>query len=95
MVRDTMSNSEEQVESVGGLKIFVRSWLPEGKPRAWLVIVHGFNSHSGQYSWVAEQLVGSGLAVYALDLRGRGKSDGERFYVEHVRRLRRRRRTRS
>ena len=24
----------------------------------------------------------SGLAVYALDLRGRGKSDGERFYVQ-------------
>ena len=23
-----------------------------------------------------------GLAVYAVDLRGRGKSDGERFYVE-------------
>jgi len=26
--------------------------------------------------------VASDLAVYALDLRGRGKSDGERFYVE-------------
>jgi len=23
-----------------------------------------------------------GLAVYAVDLRGRGNSDGERFYVE-------------
>jgi len=31
---------------------------------------------------VAEQLVSLGLAVYAVDLRGRGKSDGERFYVE-------------
>jgi acylglycerol lipase len=29
-------------------------------------------------------LVTGGLAVYALDLRGRGKSDGERFYVENV-----------
>jgi alpha-beta hydrolase superfamily lysophospholipase len=46
------------------------------------VIVHGFNSHSGQYVWVAEQFVANGLAVYALDLRGRGKSEGERFYVE-------------
>jgi alpha-beta hydrolase superfamily lysophospholipase len=26
--------------------------------------------------------VANGLAVHALDLRGRGKSDGERFYVE-------------
>src|SRR5262245_64048368 len=28
--------------------------------------------------------IGIGLAVYALDLRGRGRSDGERFYVEDV-----------
>ena len=70
-------------EGVGGLKIFTRSWHPaEGKPRGMVVIVHGFNSHSGQYLWVAEQFVNNGLAVYALDLRGRGQSDGERFYVE-------------
>ena len=25
-----------------------------------------------------------GFAVYAVDLRGRGKSEGERFYVEDV-----------
>ena len=31
---------------------------------------------------MAEQLVATGLAVYVVDLRGRGNSDGERFYVE-------------
>ena len=31
---------------------------------------------------VAEQFLAAGLAVYALDQRGRGKSGGERFYVE-------------
>ena len=30
----------------------------------------------------ASQFVRAGLAVYAVDLRGRGKSDGERFYVQ-------------
>jgi alpha-beta hydrolase superfamily lysophospholipase len=64
------------------LRIFFRSWRPSGKARGVVVIVHGFNAHSGQYLWVAEQIVSKGLAVYALDLRGRGKSDGERFYVE-------------
>jgi alpha-beta hydrolase superfamily lysophospholipase len=49
-----------------------------------VVIVPGFNSHSGQYLWVGEQLAAKGLAVYALDLRGRGRSDGERFYVEKI-----------
>ena len=74
--------AEERFEAAGGLKIFFRSWRPGGVPRGVVVIVHGFNAHSGQYSWVAEQFVAGGLAVYALDLRGRGKSDGERFYVE-------------
>jgi alpha-beta hydrolase superfamily lysophospholipase len=74
--------NEEWLEGKGGLKIFVRSWRPDERPRGVIVIVHGFNSHSGYYFWVAEQLTASGLAVYALDLRGRGKSEGERFYVE-------------
>jgi len=73
---------EERVESAGGLNIFVRSWSPEGKARAVVAICHGVNSHSGYYTWVAQQFVDSGLAVYALDLRGRGQSDGERFYLE-------------
>jgi alpha-beta hydrolase superfamily lysophospholipase len=73
---------QETFEGLGGLKIFLRSWRPETKVRGVVAIVHGFNSHSGQYAWVAEQFVARGLAVYALDLRGRGKSDGERFYVQ-------------
>lgn len=74
---------QEQFESVGGCRIFSRSWRPEtGSPRGVVVLVHGFNSHSGYYTWVAEQFVAHGLAVYALDLRGRGQSDGERFFVQ-------------
>ncbi len=81
----TLANaSEERIDSAKDLKIFVRSWRPESKPRALVVICHGVNSHSGQYLWVGEQFAAAGHTVYALDLRGRGKSDGERFYVEDV-----------
>jgi acylglycerol lipase len=74
---------EETIQGSGGLEIFVRSWRPASTPaRGVLAIVHGLNSHSGYYTHVAEQLTSIGLAVYALDLRGRGRSDGERFYVE-------------
>jgi alpha-beta hydrolase superfamily lysophospholipase len=66
----------------GGLRIFFRAWHPRAAPRAVVVIVPGFNSHSAYYAWTAEQLVADWLAVYALDLRGRGRSDGERFYVD-------------
>jgi acylglycerol lipase len=76
-------NSGEMVEGADGLRIFFRSLRPQGKPRAFVVIVPGFNAHSGYYAWVAEQWAATGLAVYAVDLRGRGKSDGERFYVEN------------
>jgi alpha-beta hydrolase superfamily lysophospholipase len=64
------------------LNIFVRSWQPAGPPRAIVVICHGVKSHSGYYFWTASQLVADGYAVYALDLHGRGKSDGERFFLE-------------
>jgi acylglycerol lipase len=76
--------NESSFEGVGGLKIFTRNWQPEGAARGVVVIVHGFNSHSGQYLWVGEQLSSNGLAVYALDLRGRGRSEGERNYVEKM-----------
>jgi alpha-beta hydrolase superfamily lysophospholipase len=79
-----MATTEETFGSTGHINIFLRSWLPEGAPRAVVVICHGFNSHSGQYQWAAERLVEQGFAVYAADLRGRGRSDGERFYVEKV-----------
>lgn len=75
---------ESSFAGIGGLNIFTRSWQPKEQPRAVVVIVPGFNSHGGQYLWVAEQFAARNLAVYALDLRGRGRSDGERFYVEKV-----------
>ncbi|MGE0179365.1 MAG: lysophospholipase [Sphingomonas sp.] len=76
--------TEETFEGKGGLRIFFRAWRPEAAPRAVIVICHGVNSHGGQYLWVAGQLVAAGFAVYALDLRGRGRSEGERYYVEDV-----------
>lgn len=78
------TTKEETFAGRGGTRIFMRSWRPATPPKAVVVICHGVNSHSGQYFWPAEQFVASGLAVYALDLRGRGRSDGERFYVDNV-----------
>ncbi len=74
--------NELTYEGVGGLKIAARSWRPEGAVRGVAILVHGFNAHSGYMAWPAEQFASAGFAAYALDLRGRGKSEGERFYVE-------------
>ncbi len=73
---------EERIEGKGSTKLFVRSWHPTARARGVVAIIPGFNSHSKYYGAVGEQLAAEGLVVYAVDLRGRGKSDGERFYVE-------------
>jgi alpha-beta hydrolase superfamily lysophospholipase len=75
---------EEKVPSSGGVEILVRSFPPVGRPRAAVVICHGVNSHGGQYLWPAGQLAMAGLAPIALDLRGRGRSEGARYYVDDV-----------
>src|SRR5687768_16788377 len=74
--------TEGSFQGVDGIKIFTREWQPAGKPHGVVVISHGFNAHSGQYEWVAQQFNSKGLAVYALDHRGRGRSEGERFFVK-------------
>lgn len=74
--------NESTFEGIGGLRIATRSWPAAGKARAIMILVHGFNAHSGYMTWPGEQFAAAGFASYALDLRGRGKSDGERFYVE-------------
>jgi acylglycerol lipase len=78
------TTKEEKIPGPGGLGIFVRSWQPGGTARGVVVICHGVNSHSGYFTWTAERLVSTGLAVYALDLHGRGQSDGERFYLDKI-----------
>ena len=72
---------EEFVESRDHQRLFVRSWRPDHDVRVALAIVHGFNSHSACYERFAIDMAIRGIAVYALDLRGRGKSPGTRFDV--------------
>lgn len=81
MTPAAVSPREETVKGAGA-DIFMRSWRPAGAPRAVVAICHGFNSHSGYYLWAGAELAAQGFAVYALDLRGRGRSSGERFYIE-------------
>jgi alpha-beta hydrolase superfamily lysophospholipase len=74
--------TEGSFAGVGGIRIFTREWQPAGQPHGVVVISHGLNAHSGLYEWAAQQFTANGLAVYALDHRGRGRSEGERFFVK-------------
>ena len=66
----------------GGLSLFRRTWCPAGPPRAVLINIHGLGDHSGLYPALAEHFTARGIAVYAPDLRGNGRSPGQRGYVE-------------
>ena len=46
-----------------------------------MILLHGFGDHSGRYAGVAAWLAQRGLAVYALDQRGHGRSPGKRGHV--------------
>jgi alpha-beta hydrolase superfamily lysophospholipase len=73
---------EDFFAGAGDTRLCHRSWRPQGDPRAIVVVVHGWKAHSGMYEWPAQQLVREGFAVHAADLRGHGKSDGERYHVD-------------
>ena len=80
---DNTAATEHWLDGTGG-RIFTRHWEPGERPKASLVICHGVNSHGGQYLAAGEEFARRGFAVTALDLRGRGKSDGERFYIDSI-----------
>ena len=79
-----MRTDASTFEGADGQRLFEQHWLPEGDPRSAIVLVHGYAEHSGRYGHVAQRLTGAGHAIYALDLRGHGRSGGRRAYVRSL-----------
>jgi alpha-beta hydrolase superfamily lysophospholipase len=78
-----MDHAEGSFSGLKQYSIYYQRWLPDAGPRAVLLIAHGFGEHSGRYQNVVDYFVPRGYAVYALDHRGHGRSDGERVMVDH------------
>ena len=76
-----MSHGTATFVTSDGLTLWRQWWLPEGRPRAVVMLLHGLGEHSGRYAHVAAALVGAGYAVHAVDHRGHGRSEGRRAYV--------------
>lgn len=64
-----------------GAKLHVTHWLPEGRPKAVVLLAHGYAEHAGRYAYVAKRLTDAGYAIYAVDHWGHGASDGEGGFV--------------
>jgi acylglycerol lipase len=77
-----MHTINSTLQTPDGLKLHTVEWRPETEPKAAVMIVHGVAEHSGRYAHVAAFLNGRGYAVYSLDYRGHGQSEGERSYFQ-------------
>jgi long-chain acyl-CoA synthetase len=76
-----MKHIEGTLLGYEGCHLYYQSWQPEGISQAIVVLVHGLGAHSGVFQNVADYLVPQGYEVYALDLRGHGRSEGQRGYI--------------
>ena len=73
------SCSTQWLSADDGVKLFVRNWIPRPAgppvpPRAIVHIVHGMAEHSLRYQRLALRLNKAGIAVWAADMRGHGKT---------------------
>lgn len=81
-----MERREGELSGAGGLRLYWQAWLPP-RPAALVAIAHGAGEHSGRYEHVAARLAGASYAVYALDHRGHGRSEGARATIESLDRV--------
>ena len=79
-----MNSSEHTFRSWDGVELFYRAWIPEGGAERALVLFHRGHEHSGRWQETAEALAMPGMAVFAWDARGHGRSPGERGSAENL-----------
>ena len=77
-----MTSEKTHVSAPDRTRLLLRTWMPDGQPRAVIVVVHGLGEHGGRYEHVGTRLAESGYLVRCVDLRGFGASDGSRAYVD-------------
>lgn len=67
--------TDHALVAADGFELPLRSWLPgDGKPRAVVIALHGFNDYSNAFDGAGKRLAEQGIATYAYDQRGFGAS---------------------
>jgi acylglycerol lipase len=73
--------AEGFIESSGGARIAYRGW-PQAGAEVTFAVVHGLGDHGGRYEPFARGMAKHGMGTFAVDLRGHGKSSGQRGHVD-------------
>ncbi|MEQ1878848.1 MAG: alpha/beta hydrolase, partial [Bdellovibrionia bacterium] len=71
---------ENGFQGFDGTELHYRAWLSDS-PVATMIMTHGLGEHSGAYTRLAEGLKDSGFNIFVWDLRGHGKSKGDRGVI--------------
>lgn len=79
---DTIKRVTGNFKGEGGLNLHYRGFIPESEPKAVLIIVHGLAEHIGRYEHLSAYFSARGFAVYGMDHRGHGRSEGLKGHVE-------------
>ncbi len=70
--------SPEWIKATDGVRLALFPF-PAKRSHSTLLLIHGGGAHSAAgYGQLATELQNEGVSVYLLDLRGHGRSDGER-----------------
>ena len=77
-----MKHQEGVFVGVRKAGLYYQGWLPEGEPKAVLLVVHGLAEHSGRYMNLVNRFVPQGFAVYGIDHLGHGRSEGRRLALK-------------
>ncbi len=70
----------ESLEAVDGLDIYCEVHSCPA-PKGVILAVHDYGEHCGVYHSIFDRLCQEGYTIYAADLRGHGKSPGERGLI--------------
>ena len=76
-----MKHCEGTLKGADGLELFYQSWQTRGSAKAAIAIIHGIGEHSNHYMNIVNHFVPRGYDIHALDLRGNGRSPGQRGYI--------------
>lgn len=77
-----MQRLDLQLTARDGLSLATYTWAPaSAPPRGVLVLTHGHGEYASKYAHVAEALLAGGYAVVAYDVRGHGRSGGQRGHA--------------
>lgn len=72
---------DETFVSFDGARMGLKRWLPAGEPAVVVAALHGMNDYSNAFHFAAPVWAGRGIATYAFDQRGFGRSPGRGIWA--------------